>query len=222
MSKQAIKAFEHLQDKGLLTADQDYASFLAGFKAGRDALRAEQAALKAPATAQDEREARAWPDVAGIGRDSEHPRAVVLYLRHEPSDEHLRTIQEALRTRPAQPAINGYTCTVPDDCETLHWRGQILSMNELASMAQPAEQRAEVEALREERDALQAEIERLRKDAERYRWLRKGESDDVAVVRGLGAMDYGMSAVAYTYSEEIDGDDLDAAIDAELAKVGEA
>ena len=38
----------------------------------------------------------------------------------------------------AQPAINGYTCTVPDDCETLHWRGQILSMNELASMAQPA------------------------------------------------------------------------------------
>lgn len=91
-----------------------------------------------PATAQDEREARAWPDVAGIGRDSEHPRAVVLYLRHEPSDEHLRTIQEALRTRPAQPAINGYACTVPDDCETLHWRGQILSMNELASMAQPA------------------------------------------------------------------------------------
>lgn len=38
----------------------------------------------------------------------------------------------------AQPAICGYTCTVPDDCETLHWRGQILSMNELASVAQPA------------------------------------------------------------------------------------
>lgn len=38
----------------------------------------------------------------------------------------------------AQPAISGYTCTVPDDCETLHWRGQILSMNELASVAQPA------------------------------------------------------------------------------------
>jgi len=33
----------------------------------------------------------------------------------------------------AQPAVNGYTCTVPDDCETLHWRGQILSMNELAA-----------------------------------------------------------------------------------------
>lgn len=38
----------------------------------------------------------------------------------------------------AQPAVNGYTCTVPDDCETLHWRGQILSTNELASVAQPA------------------------------------------------------------------------------------
>lgn len=51
-------------------------------------------------------------------------------------------------------------------------------------------------------------------DAARYRLLRKGAVDDVAVVRGLGAMDYGMSAVVSTYSEEIDGDDLDAAIDA--------
>lgn len=51
-------------------------------------------------------------------------------------------------------------------------------------------------------------------DAERYRLLRKGAVEDVAVVRGLGAMDYGMSAVVATYSEEIDGDDLDAAIDA--------
>jgi hypothetical protein len=55
-----------------------------------------------PAPAKDEREAKAWPALAGIGRDSGHPRAVVLYLRHEPSDEHLRMIQEALRTRPAQ------------------------------------------------------------------------------------------------------------------------
>lgn len=50
-------------------------------------------------------------------------------------------------------------------------------------------------------------------DAERYRRLRAGGIDDIAVVRGLGAMDYGMSAVICTYSEEIDGDDLDAAID---------
>src|SRR5690606_19736128 len=52
-----------------------------------------------------------------------------------------------------------------------------------------------------------------REDAERYRRLRKGDIDDVAVVRGLDAMDYGASAVVATYSEEIDGDDLDAAID---------
>ena len=67
--------------------------------------------------------------------------------------------------------------------------------------------------LERERNGLAARVAELEKDAERYRWLRKGESDDVAVVRGLGAMDYGMSAVVYTYSEEIDGDDLDAAID---------
>lgn len=62
-----------------------------------------------------------------------------------------------------------------------------------------------------------AALEAAREDAERYRWLRKGANrganDDIAVVRGLGAMDYGMSAVVSTYSEEIDGDDLDAAID---------
>ena|SRR5690554_2346044 len=37
-----------------------------------------------------------------------------------------------------QQPISAYACTVPDDCETLHWRGQILSMNELVSVAQPA------------------------------------------------------------------------------------
>lgn len=47
-------------------------------------------------------------------------------------------IQHIVAALTAQPAISGYTCTVPDDCETLHWRGQILSMNELASVAQPA------------------------------------------------------------------------------------
>lgn len=58
-------------------------------------------------------------------------------------------------------------------------------------------------------------------DAERYRLLRKGAVEDVAVVRGLGAMDYGMSAVISTYSEEIDGDDLDTAIDAAMLKARE-
>lgn len=70
-------------------------------------------------------------------------------------------------------------------------------------------------------EALEAENERLRKDAERYRSLRIGDIDDIAVVRGLGAMDYGMSAVIGTYSEEIDGDVLDAAIDAAMKGGGE-
>jgi len=37
-------------------------------------------------------------ELSGIGRDAGHPRAVVLYLRHEPLDEDLRTIQEMFRT----------------------------------------------------------------------------------------------------------------------------
>lgn len=60
------------------------------------------------------------------------------------------------------------------------------------------------------------ECERLRKNAERYHRLRTGDIDDIAVVRGLGAMDYGMSAVIGTYSEEIDGDVLDETIDAAM------
>ncbi|HID8123701.1 TPA: hypothetical protein ACXIFE_002574 [Pseudomonas aeruginosa] len=41
------------------------------------------------------------PEISGIGRDAEHPRAVVLYLRNEPSDEDMRAIQNFLRAMPA-------------------------------------------------------------------------------------------------------------------------
>lgn len=67
-------------------------------------------------------------------------------------------------------------------------------------------------------EQLRRDVERLREDAARYRLLRKGAVEDVAVVRGLGAMDYGMSAVGYTYSYEIYGDNLDAAIDEAMKK----
>ncbi|HGT2731300.1 hypothetical protein ACEOSY_03290 [Pseudomonas aeruginosa] len=47
---------------------------------------------KPPAQAQ-----HSVPEISGIGRDAEHPRAVVLYLRNEPSDEDMRAIQNFLR-----------------------------------------------------------------------------------------------------------------------------
>ena len=86
------------------------------------------------------------------------------------------------------------------------WAERILGVLNLTNQA------AEIERLK-------AELAECKEDAERYRWLRKGASDEVAVVCGLGAMDYGMSAVAYTYSEEIDGDDLDATIDQDIASM---
>ena len=61
---------------------------------------------------------------------------------------------------------------------------------------------------------LEAENERLRKDAERYRALRDGSLDDLAVVRGLGVIDYGLNVRLYTYLKEIEGDEMDNAIDA--------
>ncbi|RPV24164.1 hypothetical protein IPC858_26875 [Pseudomonas aeruginosa] len=53
---------------------------------------------KPPAQAQ-----HSAPEVSGIGRDTGHPRAVVLYLRKEPTDDDLRAIHDALRSLAAAP-----------------------------------------------------------------------------------------------------------------------
>lgn len=47
----------------------------------------------------------AVPQVAGMGRDTSHPRAVVLYLRSEPTDDDIRAIQDVLRA--ARPHLKG-------------------------------------------------------------------------------------------------------------------
>ncbi len=49
------------------------------------------------------------PEISGIGRDAEHPRAVVLYLRNEPSEEDMRAIQNFLRAISADRS-HGSTC----------------------------------------------------------------------------------------------------------------
>lgn len=38
-----------------------------------------------------------FPRVSGIGRDNDHPSALVIYLASEPTDEDIRAIQGALR-----------------------------------------------------------------------------------------------------------------------------
>lgn len=67
-------------------------------------------------------------------------------------------------------------------------------------------QHAEIERLR-------AENEALRTDAARYRELRQGDLDDIAIVHGIGTSDSGISGVVYTYQIELTGDELDKAID---------
>ena len=74
-------------------------------------------------------------------------------------------------------------------------------------------------ALAIERAVLQSpEIQALRKDAERYRWLRDSESDDMGVVTGIEGIDYGSTSVAYTYEDGLCGEQLDKAIDAAMEK----
>lgn len=108
-----------------------------------------------------------------------------------------------------------------EECLTLdHWRMRAYSLEESWSRCSRA--CAIEQGKREQAEARAAKLEEALRlalvDAERYRLLRKGAIEDVAVVRGLGAMDYGMSAVISTYAEEIDGDDLDTAIDAAMLR----
>ncbi|HGN4787484.1 TPA: hypothetical protein ACXNGV_003782 [Pseudomonas aeruginosa] len=58
--------------------------------------------LEAPAA-----QAGQVPEVSGIGRDTGHPRAVVLYLHKEPTDDDLRAIQDGLRSLAAAPQPAG-------------------------------------------------------------------------------------------------------------------
>jgi len=58
-------------------------------------------ALKA---AQHQGEPMPIPRIAGIGRDADHPRALVLYLGKVPDDYDIRAIQNALRKPVEQPA----------------------------------------------------------------------------------------------------------------------
>lgn len=63
-----------------------------------------------------------------------------------------------------------------------------------------------------------AERDAHAKDAARYRWLRNCQNESLAVVTNLGTLDFGMSSVAGTYDESIDGEELDAVIDAAMAE----
>ena len=61
---------------------------------------------------------------------------------------------------------------------------------------------------------LKNELAEARRDAERYRWLREAQNDDIGVVQGFGAVDVGSTGVADTYERVLYRANLDAAIDA--------
>lgn len=56
------------------------------------------------------------PEVSGIGRDADHPRALVLYLRAEPTDDDIRAVQEALRRSGAEQGERQEAKTVCMGC----------------------------------------------------------------------------------------------------------
>src|SRR5690606_20852378 len=87
-----ITLTQHDQAVILHCADQAHAARIA---AAIEALPAAPAVPPEPV---------AVPQVMGIGRDTSLPRAVILYLRSEPTDDDIRSIQDALRTGWVQPA----------------------------------------------------------------------------------------------------------------------
>ncbi len=134
---------EHINAPETGCTPEEQAAWHAGIDAGREIERNNAAASAEPV---------AWAAVHFGGRRDgkiyttcDTREQIEAYIQ----DVHQSSDSLTLRARPlafadapvaaqARPAISGYTCTVPDDCEILHWRGQILSMNELASVAQPA------------------------------------------------------------------------------------
>ena len=58
------------------------------------------------------------PEISGIGRDAEHPRAVVLYLRNEPSEEDMRAIQNFCAPYPptCSPRLSTARATPRPEC----------------------------------------------------------------------------------------------------------
>mgnify|MGYP003627074711 FL=1 len=96
-------------------------------------------------------------DISGIGRDAGHPRAVLLYLRHEPSDDDLRTIQEMFRT--AYPA--------PDPAERVEQQAVQIIMPPSPYMpdAEPGSMTAYEEGEAQGRCDMWAEVKRLNTSA---------------------------------------------------------
>jgi len=89
-----ITLTQHDKTVTLYVADQAHAAQIAAAIQGHPPL-------AAPAA---QGEPVAVPQVIGIGRDTSLPRAVILYLRSEPTDDDIRSIQDALRTGWVQPA----------------------------------------------------------------------------------------------------------------------
>jgi hypothetical protein len=94
----------------------------------------------------------------------------------------------------------------------------LTAARELANKAQAelAEARRELEIARKASAALYGgpPLEEVIRDAERYRWLREAQNDDIGVVQGFGAVDVGSTGVADTYERVLYRANLDAAIDA--------
>ncbi|HBO1351764.1 hypothetical protein [Pseudomonas aeruginosa] len=92
----------HYFNKNLQRILRDFESFTSDELARSLIILAKVADEKVVAQAQ-----HSAPEVSGIGRDTGHPRAVVLYLRKEPTDDDLRAIHDALRSLAAAPGKEG-------------------------------------------------------------------------------------------------------------------
>lgn len=162
--------------------------------------------INAPETGHSPEVQAAWHAGIDAGREIERNNAAALQHATQGCNPSMQPIATAFFTEKGEVAYTGLFDRTLKALDAVKTTRMGISAGSIDLYAAPVAAQA---------PAANADA----RDAARYRWLRKGESDDVAVVRGLGAMDYGMSAVVYTYSEEIDGDDLDAAIDA--ARQGE-
>ena len=70
-------------------------------------------------------------------------------------------------------------------------------------------------------ERLRAELEKVRPDAERYRWLRDYEQNEIGVVTGFSCADSGATGVVSTFETSLYGEELDCAVDASMQEAKE-
>jgi hypothetical protein len=146
-----------------------------------------------------------WPKVWGTSRDVNNPKSVLVYMASEPTDDQFRAFDEAVKGRAELSTGEA----VAENLETVR-KLLLLSaepFDKACSLVAEIHEGMKRQAIKDlTTTPLKPSVNELvEKDAERYRWLRHADLDELA------ENNWGKGGQVY------EGEELDAAIDAAIA-----